>query len=79
MIRHREEEFPKKLGEVTLADPTGTGRLDTYFAKKSIDAYRAKLAAHEQKRLEHFARYGIRSVKIFTDEEVVGKLIRLFV
>ena len=79
VIRHREEEFPKKLGEVTLADPTGTGRLDTYFAKKSIDAYRAKLAAHEQKRLEHFARYGIRSVKIFTDEEVVGKLIRLFV
>jgi uncharacterized protein (DUF58 family) len=79
VIRHREEEFPKKLREVTLADPTGTGRLDTYFAKKSIDAYRAKLAAHEQKRLEHFARYGIRSVKIFTDEEVVGKLIRLFV
>ncbi len=79
VVRHREEEFPKQLGEVTLADPKGRGKIDTYFAKKSIDTYRAKLEEHEQKRLEHFARYGIRSVKIFTDEEVVGKLVTLFV
>jgi len=79
VIRDREEEFPKKLGEITLADPKGTRKLDTYFAKRSIDTYRAKLAEHEQKRLEHFARYDIRSVKIFTDEEAVGQLIRLFV
>jgi hypothetical protein len=28
--------------------------------------------------MEHFSRYDIRSVKIFTEDEVVGKLIKLF-
>ncbi len=79
IIRDKEEEFPKKLSEITLSNPRNSLKLDTYFAKKSMDAYREKLELHEQKLQEHFARYGIRSVKIFTDEEVVSKLIQLFV
>lgn len=79
VIRDKEEESPKKLSEITLSNPRNSMKLDTYFAKKSILHYRAKLEAHDQKQKEHFARYGIRSLKIFTDEEAVSKLIQLFV
>ncbi len=79
IIRDREEEKPRKLGEISLLDPHSDKKTDTYFAKKSIVTYLSKLEAHEQKRQEHFARYDIRSVKIFTDEESVGKLVTLFV
>ncbi len=78
IIRDREEESPKKLGEVTLNDPQGGEIIDTYFGQKSIEQYLAKLKENDDKLREHFTRYDIRSVKIFTEDEVVGKLIQLF-
>ncbi|WP_295420445.1 DUF58 domain-containing protein [Sulfurovum sp.] len=78
IIRDREEENPKKLGEVTLSSPKSNAKLDTYFGKRSIEKYLAKLRENDEKLVEHFSRYVIRYVKIFTDDEVVGKLVRLF-
>lgn len=78
IIRDRNEESPKKLGEVTLNDPQGGEKIDTYFGQKSIEKYLAKLKENDDKLREHFARYDIRSVKIFTDDEVIGKLMGLF-
>jgi len=78
IIRDRKEESPKKLGEVTLNSPQNTTKMDTYFGKKSIEKYLAKLKENDEKLIEHFSRYDIRYVKIFTDDEVVGKLINLF-
>lgn len=79
IIRDREEESPKKLGEVTLASPQKNKKMDTYFGQRSKEKYIAKLKEHDEKLMEHFARYDIRSVKIFTEDEAVGKLMGLFV
>jgi len=79
IIRDREEEMPKKLGEVTLSSPKDSTRMETYFGQKSKERYLAKLKEHDEKLSEHFARYDIRSVKIFTDDEAVGKLLGLFI
>lgn len=79
IIRERAEESPKKLGEVTLSHPQDSKRMETYFGQKSIENYLAKLRENDEKMAEHFTRYGIRSVKIFTDDEVVSKLVGLFV
>ena len=78
IVREKAEEDPKKLGEVTLADPQTSQKTDTYFAKKSIQQYLEKLQAHDTSLQEHFARYDIRSIKIFTEDEVIGKLVTLF-
>jgi uncharacterized protein (DUF58 family) len=79
VIRDREEEMPKRLGEVTLSSPQDKKKMDTYFGQRSIEKYLAKLKENDEKLAEHFARYDIRSVKIFTDDEVVSKLVGLFV
>ena len=79
IIRNREEEMPKKLGEVTLSSPKDNHKIDTYFGQRSIEKYLEKLNENDEKLAEHFARYDIRSVKIFTDDEAVSKLVRLFV
>jgi len=79
IIRDRAEESPKVLGEVTLTSPQNSNSIETYFGKKSIHQYLTKLNESEEKRAAHFSRYDIRSVKIYTDEEVVSKLITLFV
>jgi len=78
IIRDKEEEFPKKMGEVTLLNPQDQSTMQTYFGKKSIKKYLAKLKENDEKIIEHFSRYDVRYVKIFTDDEVVGKLITLF-
>jgi len=79
IIRDREEESPKVLGEVILTNPQNSSTIETYFGKRSIEIYKKKLIENEEKRAEHFSRYGIRSVKIYTDEEVINKLITLFI
>ena len=78
IIRHHEEEYPKKLGEVSLIDPHNKESIDTYFGHNNIEKYLAKLKENDEKLMEHFSRYDIRSVKIFTEDEVVGKLMKLF-
>ena len=78
MIRQKEEEYPEKLGEVSLNDPHNGEKLDTYFGRNSIGKYLAKLKENDEKLLEHFSHYDIRSVKIYTEDEVVGKLMKLF-
>lgn len=78
IIRDREEEMPKKLGEVTLSSPQNRKKIDTYFGQKSIEKYLVKLKENDKKLAEHFARYDIRSVKIFTEDEVVSKMMGLF-
>jgi len=78
IIRDQEEESPKRLGEVALNDPQGGRKIDTYFGQKSIEQYLAKLKENDDNLREHFSRYDIRSVKIFTEDEVLSKLLRLF-
>ena len=78
IIRKREEDSPQKMGEVSLIDPHNDEKTDSYFSNKSVRQYSEKREAHDAKLNEHFARYDIRSVKIFTDEEAIGKLLGLF-
>lgn len=78
LIRDRDEELPKKLGEVTLTNPYSGGNLETYFGKRSQEKYLSKLKLHDERLIEHFSRYRIRYMKIFTDEVAIGKLMLLF-
>jgi len=78
LIRDKAEESPKTLGEVTLSSPTDDSKMETYFGKRSIEKYLEKLKENDEKLIEHFSQNNIRYVKIFMDDEVVGKLISLF-
>ncbi|MEA1880772.1 MAG: DUF58 domain-containing protein [Campylobacterota bacterium] len=78
IIRDTEEESPKRLGEVTLSNPQNGSTMETYFGKKSINKYLSALKENDEKMLEHFSQYNIRYIKIFTNDEVVRKLIELF-
>jgi len=78
IIRDRAEESPKALGEVTLVNPKENSKMKTYFGKRNIQKYLSKLHAHDKKLTTHFSQHDIRYVKVFTDEEVLGKLMGLF-
>ena len=77
LIRDRAEESPQVLGEVTLCNPTDNSTIETYFGKRNIKQYLTKLEENDANLIAHFSRYSIRYVKIFTYDEVVGKLMGL--
>lgn len=79
IIRDREEEDPKRLGEVILSNPQDDTRMETFFGKSSIEKYLAKIKENDEINTAHFSRYDIRFVKIFTDEDPVSKLMTLFI
>jgi len=78
IIRDKLEESPKKLGEVTLCSPCNNEEMVTYFSKKNVEKYLTLLNKQDAKLREHFSQYNIRYVKIFTDDDVISKLIPLF-
>ena len=78
LIRDRAEESPLTLGEITLSNPADGSKMETYFGKRSIEKYLTRLKENDEKLIEHFSQNDIRYVKIFTDDEVVEKLISLF-
>lgn len=79
IVRHREEERPKKLGEAILDNPKTAQSRHTDFGAAGIRHYLARLKAHDEAMQTHFMQYGIRYIKIYTDEDAVEKLVRLFV
>ena len=78
IIRDRQEESSKNLGETVLKSPLNGVTFDTFFGKRSIKAYLKNLKEHDEKIKNHFSIYGVRFIKVFSDEDVGSKLIKLF-
>jgi len=78
IVRDKKEEIPEKQAEVTLEDPRDGARLNTHLSTRSIKTYQTRLKAHDEQQKEIFSRYSIRFIKIFTDEDPIGKLLQLF-
>ena len=72
------EEDPKKLGESILINPQNSIEKNTFFSKKSINQYKKRLQQNDNQLKEHFLTYGIRYIKIYNNENIVKKLIKLF-
>jgi uncharacterized protein (DUF58 family) len=75
IIRDRAEEFPKPLGEITLQNPSSSKKAESYWNKKTKKHYLKNLRIHEEKLQNHFNRYNIRSLRIFTDEDILQRFL----
>ncbi len=78
IVRDRFEERPKPLGQVHLVDPETGVTLQTHFGHASAVKYRAKIVENDQRLFEHLHKHRVRFVKIYTDEDPFGRLVRLF-
>ncbi len=78
IIRAREEESPKNLGEVILQNPATGATQQSYLGYRGNRGYTAAFEKHEKARKAHFHAHNIRSVTIYTDEDALGKLLTLF-
>jgi len=78
IVRDRMEEHPPSFGFSTLQDPESGAELEGDFNGATMRAYEAKVAEHDHKLYEKLRKDQVRFVKIYTDEQAVVKLKRLF-
>lgn len=78
IVRDRFEEHPHPLGQVQLKDPATGRSVETHFSERSIARYRANLQANDETLFAHLYKNRVRFVKIYTDDEPIAKLARLF-
>ncbi len=78
IVRDRFEEHPVPLGQVHLVDPESGRTLQTSFGERSVRKYRARVIENDKNLYRHLNRHRIRFVKIYTDEDPFGKLVKLF-
>ena len=74
VIRDRFEENPIALGSVNLLDAESLVRFDGVVDDETIKRYQKSLLRNDDELYRHLRHYGIRWVKIYTDEDPFVKL-----
>jgi len=78
IVRDRVEEHPPSFGFSTLRDPETRAELEGDFNRSTTKAYEAKVLEHDRKLYEKLRKDQVRFAKVYTDEQAVVKLKRLF-
>ncbi len=78
IIRHKEEDIPKPLGELLLQNPENRREKNQFFGKRAISEYLKNLKKSDNILFEHFAQYNIKYIKIYTEDNIVERLMQVF-
>lgn len=78
IVRDRLEESPPPFGFSSLMDPESGATLEGDFNARSVNAYKAKVHAHDHALYERFRKDQVRFTKVYTDDVPSVQLRRLF-
>ncbi len=78
IVRDRLEEKPPEMGFSSLVDPESGAVLEGDFNASSVNAYAAKVAAHDHELYNTFRKHQVRFTKVYTDSYAGVELRRLF-
>ena len=78
IVRDKFEENPVALGSVNLVDPSSSLRFEGSVSKDMVNSYTKQIKIDDEKLLSNFKKWGIEYTKIYTDENVTAKMMRLF-
>ncbi len=78
IIRDRFEENLAQIDRINLTDATTFKTKEFNFDKKFIKEYQKKIKEHDHKLYESLKKDRVRFVKIYSDENPVKKLKKLF-
>ncbi len=74
IVRDRFEENPSSLGYVRLVDIENGAAYEGDINSATMDSYKEALVENDKKLYKQFKKNGIRSIKLYTDEEPAMKL-----
>jgi uncharacterized protein (DUF58 family) len=78
ITRDKFEENPIQMGNVNFIDPQTFKRFNGDLNKTIIDKYSKKIKLDDKKLYEKFKMSGVDFLKIYTDDNVISRLLKLF-
>ena len=78
IVRDKFEESPQNLGNINLIDPGSSQVFEGDLNNSLINKYTKKIKAHDHLLYEGFKKSGVEFIKIYTDENIIPKLAKLF-
>jgi len=78
IIRDFEEENPEAKGFMNAKDPSTLETFNYTIDENAINVYKKKLADNDRKLYLHLQSLGIKYVKVYTHENPMSKLRKLF-
>ena len=78
IIRDKFEENPDLFIDINMVDPSNNSKFNMNLNKSTIKSYKLKIVQNDKKMIKHFKDNNIKWCKIYTNEEPVIKLKKLF-
>lgn len=78
IVRDRFEDDPQPLGFVGMIDPSSGESLEGDLNEYAIKGYKKAMKANDDALIAHCKKHRIRFSKIYTDDIVFVKLLKLF-
>ena len=78
IVRDRFEENPTKLGNVNLTDPASSEVFEGELNSSLVKEYEKKVKVNDHILYDTLSKSGIEFIKIYTDENPIIKLMKLF-
>lgn len=78
IVRDKFEEHPSSMGSVNFTDPQTFQKYDGILDNTLIKNYEKSIYKKDEKLYENFKSSGIEFIKIYTDENILVKMVKLF-
>ena len=78
IVRDKFEEIPSKLGDVNFTDPSTSKVFDGNLSSSLVKEYEKKVKINDQILYDNLRKSNIEFIKIYTDENPIIKLMKLF-
>ncbi len=78
VIRDKFEEKPSLMGSVNFTDPQTFQKFDGVLNANLIKEYEKNIHNNDEKLYKNFKSNGIEFIKIYTNENILVKMIKLF-
>ncbi|NKQ40524.1 MAG: DUF58 domain-containing protein [Sulfurovum sp.] len=75
IVRDKFEENPTELGYIRLLDTENKSSYEGDINRTTVNSYQKALRQNDQKLYKQFKEYGIRYIKMFTDEDPIAKIM----
>ncbi|MEA3511966.1 MAG: DUF58 domain-containing protein [Campylobacterota bacterium] len=78
IVRDKFEEKPSKMGNVNFTDPSNSKVFEGDLNKTLVTNYEKRVKINDLKLYNSLKKEGIEFIKIYTDENILLKMMKLF-
>ncbi len=78
IVRDRFEEKPSAFESINFTDPSTFEKFDGSLSSSSVKEYENIISKNDEKLYKNLKSFGVEFIKVYTDENIISKMMKLF-